>query len=588
MSGFNGKMKSGSKIVLDIGGAKCFDLRAVASRFNQFFVNVARALVGLLPGPLLEFSPRSALFQGFYREKGIHRDSFELLPVSRRFVLDQLVGLKLGKSTGLDGIAVRFLKDGAVLLADPLCHIVNLSITSEVVPSGMKEARVTPLFKKGSRLDCGNYRPVSILNVLSKILERSVHGQLVGYLTKRKVLSESQSGFRPGFSTDTCLLGLTDFVRRELSEGKLVGLVLLDLQKAFDCVDHGILLEKLRVMGIKSVDWFRSYLSGRKQCVLVDGVESGFLDVNCGVPQGSILGPILFLCYVNDMSSSLGCHLSLYADDSTLIASGDSAGDLGVYLSGQLESCKRWMVDNRLSLHVGKTECILIGTRHRLRDVEDFRVTCDGVDVKRVEKVRYLGVMLDQHLNGQVQAMSVVKKVGSRLGFLYRSASFLDYETRRILCNALVQPCLDYCIASWYLGLTIAWKNRLDVLQRKMARFVLGIGPRAHVGLGSLRELGWLTVWDRVRYFLLLHVYRVKKGCGPQYLRKNFKLVTDVHDHKTRGSGMGFHISKDDVIGSFEYCGKKEWNSLPDSLKTLNSIDSFKVNLKRYFLEGYV
>ena len=155
--------------------------------------------------------------QTCYREKGVRRDSFELSPVSRQFVLDQLVGLKLGKSTGLDGIAVRFLRDGAGLLAGPLCHIVNLSITSEVVPSKMKEARVTPLFKKGSRLDCGNYRPVSILNVLSKILERSVHGQLVGYLTKRKVLSESQSGFRPGFSTDTCLLGLTDFVRKELS-----------------------------------------------------------------------------------------------------------------------------------------------------------------------------------------------------------------------------------------------------------------------------------------------------------------------------------------------------------------------------------
>ena len=264
----------------------------------------------------------------------------------------------------------------------------------------MKEARVTPLFKKGSRLDCGNYRPVSILNVLSKILERSVHGQLVSYLTKKGVLSEAQSGFRPGFSTDTCLLGLTDFVRRELSRGRLVGLVLLDLQKAFDCVDHGILLEKLGSMGVKSVDWFRSYLTGRRQCVLVDGLVSDFLDIKCGVPQGSILGPILFLCYVNDMASSVGCHLSLYADDSTLVASGESARDLGVYLSDQLASCGRWMVDNRLSLHLGKTECILIGTRNGLRNAEDFRVVCDGDEVKRVEKVKYLGVLLDQHLNG--------------------------------------------------------------------------------------------------------------------------------------------------------------------------------------------
>ena len=507
--------------------------------------------------------------------------------MSRQFVLDQLGSLKVGKSTGLDGIAARFLKDGASQLAGPLCHIVNLSITSEVVPARMKEARVTPLFKKGSRLDCGNYRPVSILNVLSKILERAVHGQLVSYLTKKRVLSESQSGFRPGFSTDTCLVGLTDFVRRELSRGKLVGLVLLDLQKAFDCVDHEILLRKLGFMGIKSVDWFRSYLTGRKQCVQVEGVVSGFLDVNCGVPQGSILGPILFLCYVNDMATSLGCHLSLYADDSTLIASGDNARDLGVYLSGQLASCRRWMVDNRLSLHLGKTECILIGSRHRLRQVDDFRVTCDGLDVKRVDKVRYLGVMLDQHMNGQIQAEKVVKKAGSRLGFLYRSAAFLDFNTRKVLCNALVQPCLDYCILSWYLSLSVAWRDRLDVVQRKMARFVLGVGPRTHIGLGNLRELGWLTIRDRVRYFSLLHVFRVKMGCGPQYLHKGFIPVADVHNYQTRASGTGYHISREDVDGSFVYFGKKEWNGLPDSLKKLGNLKAFKVRLKRYFLESY-
>ena len=586
-SGFNSSVKSGARIVLDIDGGKCFDLRKVAGEFNRFFTNVARSLVDKLPRPLLEFSPGSWSFLNFYREKGIRRDSFELSPVSRQFVLDQLGSLKVGKSTGLDGISARFLRDGALLLADPLCHIVNLSITSEVVPSKMKEARVSPLFKKGSRLDCGNYRPVSILNVLSKILERAVHGQLVSYLTKKGVLSESQSGFRPGFSTDTCLVGLTDFVRRELSRGKLVGLVLLDLQKAFDCVDHGVLLQKLRFMGVKSVDWFGSYLSGRRQCVTVDGVVSEFLDVNCGVPQGSILGPILFLCYVNDMATSLGCHLSLYADDSTLIASGDNARDLGVYLSGQLASCRRWMVDNRLSLHLGKTECILIGTRHRLREAEDFRVSCDGLDVKRVEKVRYLGVMLDQHLNGQIQAERVVKKASSRLGFLYRSASFLNLDTRKVLCNALVQPCLDYCILSWYLKLTVAWRGKLDVVQRKMARFVLGVGPRTHIGLGTLKELGWMTISDRVRYFALLHVFRVKLGCGPKYLQGGFVPVADIHSHGTRASGTGYHISGDDVDGSFGYFGKKEWNGLPDSLKTLGDIKAFKVRLKRHLLESY-
>ena len=406
------------------------------------------------------FSAASAAFGDFYRERGVRHGSFELSPVRARFVLDQLLSLKVGKSTGLDGISVRFLRDGAEVIAAPLCHVINMSLTSGVVPAGMKDARVTPLFKKGSRLDCGNYRPVSILNVLSKILERAVHGQLVSYLTRGGILTESQSGFRPGFSADTCLLGLSEYIRKELRGGKLVGLVLLDLQKAFDCVDHGILLEKLGKMGVGSVDWFKSYLSGRRQCVLVDGVASDFEGVNCGAPQGSILGPILFLCYVNDMSVSLGCHLSLYADDSTLVASGRNAAELGRYLSGQLASCRDWMVDNRLSLHLGKTECILIGTARRLQDAQDFRVLCDGNEVKRVSKVRYLGVMLDENFSGKVQVGSVIKKVAARLGFLNRSAPLLDFNSRRILCVSLVQPCIDFCIVSWYMGLSTKLKGK--------------------------------------------------------------------------------------------------------------------------------
>ena len=287
------------------------------------------------------------------------------------------------------------------------------------------------------------------------------------------------------------------------------------------------------------------------------------------------------------MSVSLSCHLSLYADDGTLIASGDNAADLGVYLSGQLASCKRWMVDNRLSLHLGKTECILIGTKHRLGAAGEFRVVCEGSDVKRVDKVRYLGVVLDQCLCGQVQALGVIKKVASRLGFLYRSAAFLDLHTRRVLCNALIQPCLDYCIVSWYLNLAVSIRNKLDVVQRKMARFVLGVGPRVHIGTAALRDLGWLTVSDRVRYFALLHVFRVRKGSGPSYLRKGFVMIADVHSHRTRASATGYHVSGDDVDGSFSFFGKKEWNALPDRLKNLDSINLFKVKLKEYFFDSY-
>ena len=160
-----------------------------------------------------------------------------------------------------------------------------------------------------------------------------------------------------------------------------------------------------------------------------------------------------------------------------------------------------------MSLDLGKTECTLIGSGERLSNAQDFRVMCDGSEVKRVDCVRYLGVMLDEKFKGKAQAMSVIKKVASRLGFLYRSAPLLDFYSRRVLCMSLVQPCIDFCILSWYIGLSGELKEKLDILQRKMVRYIYGWGPRGHVGSATFRELGWLQISDRVRYYALLHVF---------------------------------------------------------------------------------
>ena len=223
-----------------------------------------------------------------------------------------------------------------------------------------------------------------------------------------------------------------------------------------------------------------------------------------------------------------------------------------------------------------------MGSKKKLKRAQDFKVMCDGREVKRVSSVRYLGVMLDENFKGDVQALSVIKKVASRLGFLYRSASLLDFNSRRVICMSLVQPCLDYCIVSWYVGLSDKLKRRLDVLQRKMVRYVYGWGPRSHVGTGALRELGWLLIPDRVRYFALLHIFRIRKGSAPSYLRQGFARVSVVHNHQTRGSAHNYHIKGDDVPGSFSYFAKVQWNGLPDSLKSVENEAAFKVKLKQY------
>ena len=197
-----------------------------------------------------------------------------------------------------------------------------------------------------------------------------------------------------------------------------------------------------------------------------------------------------------------------------------------------------------------------------------------------MDSVRYLGVMLDGNLKGKVQAMAVVKKVASRLGFLYRSAPLLDFNARRILCMSLVQPCMDFCILSWYMGLSVELRGRLEVLQRKMVRYIYGWDPMRHVGTATLRELGWLLVPDRVRYFAMLHVFRIRKGTAPSYLRQGFVGISGVHNHQTRGSAHNYHIPREDVPGCFVYFGKIQWNRLPVNLKSIDSEAVFKVKLK--------
>ena len=289
------KKASKSPIVLEENGVKKFDSLSVARIFNSFYTSVAADLVAKLPNPLGAFRTTSDILKRFYFQKvGLH-PGFTLSPVTSHFVQKQLLSLNTKKAVGLDDISSLFLRDGAECIITPVTHILNTSILTETVPVAFKEAKVIPLFKKGSTLDPGNYRPVSILNVLSKILERAAHSQLSDYLEKRGILFENQSGFRGGFSTDSCLIGLTDFIKGKMGKGNLVGMVLLDLQKAFDTVDHAILMEKLDSIGVLSLPWFESYLSGHRQCTEVGGTRSELGFVTCGVPQGSILGPLLFL-----------------------------------------------------------------------------------------------------------------------------------------------------------------------------------------------------------------------------------------------------------------------------------------------------
>ena len=323
--------------------------------------------------------------------------------------------------------------------------------------------------------------------------------------------------------------------------------------------------------------------------MVVNGVKSEFLPVSCGVPQGSILEPQLFLIYINDMSVSLNCRLSLYADDSALLFSHKDPAFIAERLSQLLTRCKQWLIDNKLSLHVGKTECLLFGSKRRLKRVGAFCVYCEGTLVDWVQKVKYLGVQLNPDLDGSAHAQSLLNTCAGRLAFLYRQSFLLDKNCRKILCSALIQPYIDYCCSSWYSSLSSNLKRRLDVIQRKMVRFINSMEPRQHVDNSNLRDLLWLSIPDRVPYFKMMHIFRVRNDLAPAYHHSNFVSLELVHSLNTRGSNFNYRLSHEMSLASqsFAFTASKQWNSLPDSPKSISQYHTFKRKLKDYFLSHY-
>ena len=417
--GLKGKQKEESTICLKIVDEICHDSKLVANHFNTFFTTIASTLVSKLPTCSKLFDYDSVYFKAFYEGKNNEKNVFSLKTVNEQFVYKEILNLNPTKSTGLDDIPARFIRDGAPILKIAITFIFNLSITSGTVPDDMKVARVKPLYKKNSSLEAGNYRPVSILSAVSNILEKSVYSQLVEFLDENKLLFEFQSGFRSKYSTDTCLIHLFDYLKNNTSKGLYTGMLLLDLQKAFDTVDHDILCKKLETIGVLSVGWFRSYLCDRKQFVQINSVLSDPGLVTCGVPQGSILGPLLFLIYVNDKSISVDadCKLVLYADDSAIFYAHKEPHVISEKLGSVLKQCSEWLVDNKLSLHLRKTECILFCPKRKLKEVQDFIVTCNNHIIKASDHVKYFGVIIDNHLSGEYIVDSIVHKVNNRLRF---------------------------------------------------------------------------------------------------------------------------------------------------------------------------
>ncbi len=495
----------------------------IANTFNDYFANVGNTLTNTV-------ELRSGKAFSDYLLTPINTQ-FEFTTITEDNVKHIIKHLKNTHSSGWDSMTNSMIKHAANIISLPISININQILTTGTFPDKLKVSKIIPIFKKNDKAVISNYRPIALLPVISKIVEKVMQEQLTYYIEDNRLLYEHQYGFRKGHSTELAALELIDRVTSNLDKGEVPLTIFLDLSKAFDTLNHTILLSKLKHYGVTGIalSLFSNYLTQRTQYVDINGTISNHLPVTTGVPQGSILGPLLFLIYINDIQhTSNTFNVITYADDTTLVTTLEcfhkSVGSSEHVINEELEKISLWMTLNKLSINSSKTKTMTFHMPQKR--VVYPRLSMNGTRLDNVDSFNFLGIIINKNLSWKPHISHVAPKISKTNGVLSRLKHIVPTPILLTLYNTMILPHLQYGILSWGLC-----TDRLFTLQKRAIRTITNSYFIAHT-YPLFKSLGILRLDDLYELSVLKFYYKLTNNLLPHYF-DTFKFTHSLSSTNT-------------------------------------------------------
>ena len=549
----------------------------IANGINKFFSTIGEELANKIK--------TKTDFKRYLQNRRTQSMTLQLTDVPE--VTKIIQSLKSTKSAGHDGIRPGHLKSCGHILTEPITHLINLSLSTGKVPSQLKLARVIPVYKKDDPTEPGNYRPISLLSIINKILEKVMCKQLTNFLEKQKIIYKYQFGFRKKHSTVQAVIEIVENIIEELDKGNTIAGLYLDLSKAFDCVDHEILLYKLNHYGIRGLPlkWLTNYLTDRSQYTAVNGVESATHKIKYGVPQGSVLGPLLFLIYVNDISSATPQHqLRLFADDSNVFITTKDPATLKPRMTEAITQLSKWFAANKLTSNMKKT-AYTIFSKHKLPESLQS-IEYEGVIIKHADSTKYLGITLDKNLNWEEHIKALNTKLSKTIQALKIIKSKVQNKNKLMLFSAYITSRIQYGIEIYSTANTKLIKS-VQTLQNRALKVLFNkdyLTPTTQLH----KELKTLLVRDIAKLNTLKFVHNQRSGTAPEVFNNYYKPNSEVRTRCTRQDNNLHCIKASPTTRkSIKYRGAVQWNAIPKEIRQALTTKAFAQNYKKLTINNY-